>query len=102
MGVREILKITVDDLGTSSHSDETIENALEGFEIETWNWKREDIPSHVIANSTSAVKELTLYCSGNRNIINGWCGNQGFGNELLFPEVCTRQSLTIRSPQVPQ
>ncbi|KAH8684970.1 hypothetical protein BGZ61DRAFT_548742 [Ilyonectria robusta] len=86
-GVRKILEIVVIDSEESSHSDESIQNALEGFEVEIWDWRRSDITSSVIASSSSVVKDLTLYFSGNETILEDWCGSGGFANEILFPEL---------------
>ncbi|KAF5700339.1 intracellular serine protease [Fusarium mundagurra] len=85
-GVQKIIKVTVDDSEESYHSDETIVNALEGFEVETLDWKRNDIPSSVIANSSSVIKDLRLYFTGKASVIKDWCGNGGFRNEDLFSE----------------
>ncbi|KAH6975043.1 hypothetical protein BKA56DRAFT_589953 [Ilyonectria sp. MPI-CAGE-AT-0026] len=86
-GVRKILEVVVIDSEESSHSDESIQNALEGFEVEIWDWRRSDITSSVIASSSSVVKDLTLYFSGNETILEDWCGSGGFANEILFPEL---------------
>lgn len=94
-GVRKILEIVVIDSEESSHSDESIQNALEGFEVEIWDWRRSDITSSVIASSSSVVKDLTLYFSGNETILEDWCGSGGFANEILFPEVGMPMSLVI-------
>jgi hypothetical protein len=87
MKVKKIMKIIVTDNETRSHDNETIQNALEGFEVESWDWKRNDIPSSVIANSSSVVRDVTLYYSGKPTVLKEWCGNNGFGDSFLFPEV---------------
>ncbi|GAB1318489.1 hypothetical protein MFIFM68171_08699 [Madurella fahalii] len=86
-GVEKVIKVVVMDTDEHFHDDEAIENALEGFEVEKWDWKRYDIPSGVIARSTSAVEDVTLYFSGNDAILDDWGGAEGFGNESLFPEL---------------
>ncbi|KAL4947890.1 hypothetical protein BDW69DRAFT_189778 [Aspergillus filifer] len=85
-GVRKIIDVVVADSENPCHSNETIQDALEGFEVETWDWQRNDIPSSVIASSSSVVNQLTLYFSGSEATIKDWCGNEGFPNETLFPE----------------
>lgn len=86
-GVKKIIKVVVMDTNEQFHDDEAIENALAGFEIERWDWRRYDIPSNVIARATSAVEDVTLYFSGNDAVLDDWGGAEGFRNEALFPEV---------------
>ncbi|KAL4981966.1 hypothetical protein BDW68DRAFT_182999 [Aspergillus falconensis] len=85
-GVRKIIDVVVVDSENPCHSNETIQDALEGFEVETWDWQRNDIPSSVIASSSSVVNQLTLYFSGSEATMKDWCGSEGFPNETLFPE----------------
>jgi hypothetical protein len=50
--VKKIVKVIVIDDGNPSHSDKAIIDALEGFEVEVWDWKKIDICSDVIYNAT--------------------------------------------------
>lgn len=82
------MSVTVNDGEEPSHSDEAIENAMAGFEVERWDWQRPDISSRVIASSTSVVREVHVYFSGKSAILDEWCGDAGgFGDRAKFPEV---------------
>lgn len=81
----------MEDLDNAYDSDETILNAVEGFEIEEWDWKRRDISSSVVAGSSTVVRDVTLY-SQHESILDDWCGDKGFSNDSLFPEVCLTHS----------
>lgn len=79
--MKKIFEVVVDDLpadGTKPHSDKAIIKCLEGLGVETWDWRRMDIPVHVIAKSAGQqVKMLNLYCSGLRAVLQSWSGTDG-------------------------
>ncbi len=75
-GVKTILKVMVDDSHTISHSDEAIEDALKGMDVEIWDWRRTDLCSEVIFNVAPKVREVSLYWSGNNAVLRGW-GEEG-------------------------
>ncbi|TGO47460.1 hypothetical protein BOTNAR_0524g00070 [Botryotinia narcissicola] len=85
LGVKSIIKVMVIDDGDPSHADSAIEGALCGFKVEIWDWKKIDICSDVIANSTNIVKDVSLYCSGNKSVQMGWTSPHGFLNSEKFP-----------------
>lgn len=71
-GVRRILNLSVDDHKEPSHSDETIENALAGNEIEVmqnWDWQKPDLSSETIFKAAREVEEVRLYWTGNNAIL---------------------------------
>lgn len=71
-GVKKILTAIVLDNIEPSHSDAAIENSLKDFKVEVWDWKKLDLNSDVIANSTNgAVREISLYSSGNNAVLMG-------------------------------
>ncbi|KAK5988123.1 hypothetical protein PT974_12263 [Cladobotryum mycophilum] len=76
-GVRTILKVIVDDLGTPAHSDEAIEEALKFMDVEIWDWRRTDLCSEVIHRVASKVREVHLYWSGNNAVLRGWSEEGG-------------------------
>ena len=47
-GVREIIKVMVVDDRDRPHADAAIVEALYGFKVEEWDWKRVDLCSDVI------------------------------------------------------
>lgn len=86
-GVRRIAKVTVIDHGDKCHRDSVIKEALDGFKVEFWVWKKVDICSEVIANSSSKVKEISLYWTGNYAVMMGWASKKGFSDPKKFPKV---------------
>jgi hypothetical protein len=78
--------MVIDD-GDPSHADASIEEALEGFGIEIWDWKRLDLSTEVICKSTKVVQEISLYSSGNNAVLMGWASPQGLPNKTKFPDV---------------
>ena len=87
--VRKIIKIMVIDEDHPSHSDAAIEEALNGFDVEEWDWKRLDLCSEVIVNSTKVVRDISLCSTGNNAVLMGWSSAEGFRDIRKFPEVNT-------------
>ncbi|RSM19133.1 hypothetical protein CDV31_002054 [Fusarium ambrosium] len=86
-GVREILKVMVVDNKDPPHADSAIVEALEGFKVEEWDWKRVDLCSDVISNASLFVREASLYASGNNAVMMGWASAEGLGNRVKFPKL---------------
>ncbi|KAJ8130648.1 hypothetical protein O1611_g2982 [Lasiodiplodia mahajangana] len=84
--VRRILKVTVVDYGSPCHSDAVIENALQGFQVETWDWKKVDLCTDVISNSTPMARHVSLYSSCNNAVLMGWASSDGLANREKFPK----------------
>ncbi|KAK8926722.1 Intracellular serine protease [Metarhizium anisopliae] len=83
-GVREIVKIRVVD-GDLPHADASIVEALYGFNVKMWDWKRVDLCSDVIYESSPVIKEVSVYSSGNNAVLIGWASEDGLGNREKFP-----------------
>ncbi|THV53899.1 hypothetical protein BGAL_0039g00110 [Botrytis galanthina] len=77
MKVKTILSISVKDLDSPSHSDESIEKALKGFGVETWDWQKIDISTFVIKTVAPDVRDVHLYWSGNNAVLRGWAEEGG-------------------------
>ncbi|KAI1420270.1 hypothetical protein F5Y12DRAFT_791763, partial [Xylaria sp. FL1777] len=75
--VEKIIRITVEDDPTDFHSDEVIEYALRGFDIEEWNWVKWDLCSETIYNAAPNVRDVDLYWSGNKAILKSWAAEDG-------------------------
>ncbi|KID86774.1 hypothetical protein MGU_06246 [Metarhizium guizhouense ARSEF 977] len=84
--VKKIIKVTVIDYGGQCHSDPAIEEALRGFDVEVWDWKKVDLCSDVIFDCVGSVREISLYSSGNGAAVMGWSDPQVFRNSK-FPNV---------------
>ncbi|KAG5783745.1 hypothetical protein H9Q73_002635 [Fusarium xylarioides] len=85
--VKKIVKVTVFDEAFPCHTDAAIINCLKGFDVEVWNWKRIDLSSEVICESSSEVREISLYCSGNQTVLKGWSSRGGIGDVTKFPKL---------------
>ncbi|KAH8802523.1 putative subtilisin [Xylogone sp. PMI_703] len=85
-GVREIIKVMVVD-GDPPHANGAIVEALYGFKVEEWDWKRVDLSSDVISESSLAIREVSLYSSGNDAVLMGWASAEGLGNRKKFPHL---------------
>ncbi|KAI0005738.1 hypothetical protein F4779DRAFT_34502 [Xylariaceae sp. FL0662B] len=88
-GVKKIVKVLVIDDGDASHTDERIEEALRGFDVEEWDWKKLDLCSDVIKNCTTVVREISLYSSGNNAVLMGWASEHGLLDTAAFPMLNT-------------
>ncbi|KAJ6262551.1 hypothetical protein Dda_3362 [Drechslerella dactyloides] len=79
--VKKVFEVVVDDFGdeqTKSHSDKAILECLRGLQVETWDWRRMDIPTEVIYESAGEhVKTLYLYCSGTKAVLEAWADTNG-------------------------
>ncbi|PNP51064.1 hypothetical protein THARTR1_08292 [Trichoderma harzianum] len=86
-GVKSIITVRVIDYGHPCHSDEAIEEALEGFQVENWDWKKVDLCTDVIAASSNQVKSISLYSSGNNAVLMGWASSEGLLNSKKFSQL---------------
>jgi hypothetical protein len=94
--VREIIKVMVVDDRDPPHADSAIIEALYGFKVEEWDWKRIDLCSDIICESSPFVREASLYASGNNAVLMGWASAEGLGNRDKFPHVrrCLPQEMS--------
>lgn len=75
--VRKIIEVIIDDTIYPPHSDESIEKALRNLQIEILDWKREDIDIDTLVAAVPNVRDLRLYCSGNKSVLRSWSGVDG-------------------------
>ncbi|KAH7191548.1 hypothetical protein BKA60DRAFT_584621 [Fusarium oxysporum] len=104
--VKRILNVTVDDMGSNYHSNESIEKALKGAKVEILDWKRPDLCPATIFKIGSNLRELHLHWGGNNAILRAWSEAEGlpmlaqYGNlERMFiirpknsPDLSSRRS----------
>lgn len=76
-GVTRILDLRVLDSRHEPHSEETIEDAVEGLEVEELNWKRMDLSVHTVLRTAKDVRILHLYSSGSWTPLSHWMGPDG-------------------------
>ncbi|KAF2874324.1 hypothetical protein BDV95DRAFT_592418 [Massariosphaeria phaeospora] len=88
-GVQSIVKVIVIDDGPTPHSDQAIKDFLKGFDVRTWDWKKLDLCSEVISDSSKTVNQVSLYSSGNNAVLMGWASPQGFLSQDKFPSLQT-------------
>src|ERR1700744_5745080 len=91
--VKKIVKVMVVDDGNPSHGDAAIEDALRGLEVEVWDWKKLDLCTDVIAESSKKVREVSLYSSGNNAVLMGWASSEGLTNVENFPKVRSKDPM---------
>lgn len=77
--VSRILRVVVDDDHDTPHSDAAIEEALHGFQVEVWDWKRYDICIDVIKNVSASMRVVHLYSTGNLAVLLNWSSVDGLG-----------------------
>lgn len=75
--VRTILRLRVEDNDALPHSDETIVSALKGIHVDVWDWEQYDICCDTIAEASPNVKEVFLYSTGNKAVLQSWTGEDG-------------------------
>jgi hypothetical protein len=85
--VRRIIEADIDDDTEPCCTNDVVEASLKGFEVQRLHWKRIDIPCDVFYHSTSALTDLSLYWSGDKAVLDGWSGPDGFSDARKFPEV---------------
>ncbi|EQB43180.1 hypothetical protein CGLO_18193 [Colletotrichum gloeosporioides Cg-14] len=90
--VKKILRLHVEDRHPPSHTDASIEIALQGREsflkdggtvgrepiaVETWDWRKPDLSTEVIAFAAPTVENVHLYWSGNQAVLRAWDCDEG-------------------------
>lgn len=98
-GTKKVFEVMVDELSTTSgtlpHSDKAIVECLRGLDVETWDWRRMDIPFDVIRDAAgNSVKTLYLYCSGLKAVLQSWSDTKGLVN---LPNVSLETSARLVS-----
>ncbi len=84
--VQKIIGLSVKDSFYDPHSEETIEQALAGLDVEVLNWKRLDLSINSIYDSARNVRELYLCCGGSKTSIMHWIGDSGMQRlEKVWP-----------------
>lgn len=76
-GVKRIIKVIVDDLRKPCHSDEDIEKALDGFEVEILDWRRLDLCPITIFKVSKNLREIHLQWSGRNCVLRSWSEREG-------------------------
>lgn len=76
-GVRNIIKVLVHDEEDPPHSDESIETALNRFEVEILDWRKMDLCPVTIFRSCENLREVHLRWSGNNAILRSWSEADG-------------------------
>ncbi|PVH79900.1 hypothetical protein DL98DRAFT_515795 [Cadophora sp. DSE1049] len=76
-GVERIVRVIVDDLGESFHSDEAIEEALRNFEVEVLDWRRLDLCPVTVSKISKNLREIYLQWSGKNATLRAWSATDG-------------------------
>lgn len=75
--VNRVIRVIVDDTIKPAHSDEAIEKALGGLEVEIWDWRKYDLCTETIVAAAPDTTEVFLYWSGNNAVLRGWSESEG-------------------------
>ncbi|KAL7961526.1 hypothetical protein V8C34DRAFT_311755 [Trichoderma compactum] len=87
--VTQILRLEVEDRQAPSHMDAAIERAIQGRDstddqfswrpigVHTWDWRKPDLSTDVIAFAAPTVKVVNLYWSGNQTVLKSWGCSEG-------------------------
>lgn len=65
-----------------------------------WDWKKLDLCTDVIAESTKKVREVSLYSSGNNAVLMGWASADGLVNVKRFPRFVTKEDFWTSAPSL--
>ncbi|TLS24928.1 hypothetical protein PpBr36_08863, partial [Pyricularia pennisetigena] len=71
-GVKRIIRVEVDDMEMPCHSDEAIEEALAGFDVEVLDWKLEDLDVTTLHHIGDKLREVHLYWGGRNAVLRSW------------------------------
>ncbi|KAM0329394.1 hypothetical protein ACHAQA_004701 [Verticillium albo-atrum] len=76
--VKRIIRVIVQEVdGQPAHSDEAIERALAGFQVEALDWQKPDLDPDTICAVSEELRELTLHWRGNNAVLKGWSDVDG-------------------------
>ncbi|KAK6501368.1 hypothetical protein TWF481_009210 [Arthrobotrys musiformis] len=81
--VKKIFKVQVNEIDDPlhpqiiPHSNYAIRKCLEGFEVETFDWKKYDICSETILRAAPNVRVVHLYSTANTAVLRGWAAADG-------------------------
>ncbi|XXH00918.1 hypothetical protein Hte_007269 [Hypoxylon texense] len=77
-GVRSIISLKVPDRLVNPHNDLRIAKVVERFGVETLDWKVLNLSISIFKPKVKCIiKELHLYSSGNRAVVNHWFSDEG-------------------------
>lgn len=76
-GVKEILRVIIEDDVDNPHSDKVIIDTIKDFAVEIWDWKKYNICSETIRKAAPNVREVYLYTTGNNAVLRGWSDQSG-------------------------
>lgn len=85
--VKNIIELHVRDSLLFPHSEERIEKVVGLFNVEKLNWKRVDLSIDSVKQAAPAIRELTLYSSGNKAAFYHWFSPRGL---YTLSSVCAK------------
>ena len=95
-GVRNIVKVIVEDRYGIVHCDQSIETALKRFEIEILSWRKYDLCPKAIREACKkpSLREIHLWWSGNNAVLRSWSEPDGLAK---LPKL---ERVHLHEPQV--
>ncbi|KAF1957614.1 subtilisin-like protein, partial [Byssothecium circinans] len=90
-GVKNIIKVTVEDRHPPCHSDYAIETALKCLEIDILDWKKADICSETILEACPQIRQLHLWWSGLNGMLRSWSSEDGLAQLSQLTDIHLHQ-----------
>lgn len=91
-GVDRIIRVEVDDMEAPGHSDEAIEKALEHFQVEVLDWRRQDLCPFMISGIGRSLREIHLQWSGRNTVLRSWSERQGLALTPSLEKIIIKQA----------
>ncbi|KAK3688016.1 hypothetical protein B0T22DRAFT_377342 [Podospora appendiculata] len=95
--VKRIVKVIVDDLGDTYHSEEVIEEALKGFGVEALDWRRLDLCPVAISKVSENLREIHLQWSEKNTTLRAWSATDGLARTPTLKEIHLTQTQALDS-----
>ncbi|RSL53150.1 hypothetical protein CEP54_010535 [Fusarium duplospermum] len=96
-GVMKVIRVAILDDFDTPHSEETIETALKGFDVEELDWMKKDICSETIRCAAPNVRILHLYWSGSNPVLRAWSEPDGLARLAKLEKVILTASQGIET-----
>ncbi|KAI1318151.1 hypothetical protein F5Y16DRAFT_135965 [Xylariaceae sp. FL0255] len=96
-GVKNIIKVVVQEQDEPFHSDEAIIASLSHFNIEILDWRKPDLCPEAINTACHNVRELHLYWSGINGMLLAWGGSEGLANLPSLTDIYLHQTKNLES-----
>lgn len=91
-GVAKIIKVIVHDDEEPSHTDQSIQDSLKGFDVEILDWSKPDLCPETIYEACPNVRKLYLRWSGLNGILRAWGEAEGLAKLPYLTDIYLHQT----------